>query len=419
MYYSKLFPKTSKQIPSGAESINHQFLIRGGFIDQLMAGSYSLLPLGWRVYLKIEKIIREELNKIGCQEMLMPLLHPREIWDKTGRWSDPNVQEIMYQFKDVHDREFGLSFTHEEILMYILSKYVRSYKELPVLLYHFSTKFRNELRAKSGILRGREFIMKDLYSAHTSEEDMWKWYEVVKSAYVRIFTRVGLEVKVVEAAGGVFTKGHTHEFQTLAETGEDVIYSCESCDFAQNKEIFEGLDGEPCPRCGKKIKSDQAIEVGNIFPLGTKYSQALGVAYTNESGEQQDVWFASYGIGMTRLIGTLVEVFYDDKGIIWPESVAPYQVHLIGIGLEVGNVKKEAEKIYKLLLAEGIEVLFDDRIDVSAGAKFADSDLIGIPYRVVVSQKTLEAEKLEVKKRSEHDTVFISLQDLIKKVTAN
>src|SRR3989344_6197906 len=412
MKYSKLFPKTLKNAPSGAQSLNHQLLVRGGFIDQLMAGSYSLLPLGWRVYLKIENIIREELNKVDCQEMLMPLLHPREIWDKTGRWSDPAVKEIMYQFKDIHDREFGLSFTHEEIVMYILGKFVRSYKDLPVLVYHFSTKFRNELRAKSGILRGREFIMKDLYSAHTSEEDMWKWYEVIKDAYLKIFKRVGLDVKVVEAAGGVFTNGHTHEFQAFTKNGEDTIYFCEKCDFIQNKEIFEGKTGDKCPRCGGEIKVSSSIEVGNIFPLGTKYSNALGVSYQDEKGEKQEVWFASYGVGMTRLIGTLVEIFHDDKGIIWPNSVAPYMVHLIGLDLQDAKVVAEAEKVYKLLQAEGIEVLFDDRIGVSAGAKFADADLIGIPYRVVISKKT--KDQLEVKKRSEKETKFVSFEEFLK-----
>lgn len=414
MRYSQLFPKTLKQAPTDATAVNHQLLVRGGFIDQLMAGSYTLLPLGWRVYLKIETIIREELNKIGCQEMLMPLLHPREIWDQTGRWSNPDVQEIMYQFKDIHDREFGLSFTHEEIMMYTLGKFISSYKDLPVLLYHFSTKFRNELRAKSGILRGREFIMKDLYSAHTSEEDMKKWYEVVKQAYLDIFRRIGLEVRVTEAAGGVFTEGHTHEFQAFAEAGEDITYYCSHCDFAQNKEIYEGTSQDKCPRCGSEIKTAKSIEVGNIFPLGTKYSKGMGATFTNETGQAQPLWFASYGIGMTRLIGTLVEVFHDERGVIWPASVAPFQVHLVGLDLEDQGVIKKAERIYQLLQADGLEVLFDDRVEARAGQKFADADLIGIPYRVVVSKKT--EEKLEVKTRSSSETEFMTLPALLAKI---
>lgn len=411
MLYSKLFPKTLKQIPAGAESLNHQMLIRGGFIDQLMAGSFTLLPLGWRVYLKIENIIREELDNAGCQEMLMPLLHPREIWDKTGRWSDPDVKKIMYQFKDIHNREFGLSFTHEEIVMYILGKYIRSYKDLPVSIYHFSTKFRNEPRARSGILRGREFIMKDLYSAHTNEEDMISYYEMIKDVYVKIFKRVGLEVIVTQAGGGVFTKGFTHEFQVLCETGEDEIIYCPGGDYAQNVEISQVKEGKQCDLGHGPLKKAKTIEVGNIFPLGTKYSKAMGVSYKDEKGKDQDVWFASYGIGMTRLIGTLVEVFNDEKGIIWPGSVAPYKVHIVGLDMEDESVKGEAERIYKLLQAEGIEVLFDDREGVSAGAKFADCDLIGIPYRVVISKKT--GEKLEVKKRSEKETRFLKLEEFI------
>lgn len=411
MLYSKLFPKTLKQTPAGAESVNHQLLVKAGFIDQLMAGSYTLLPLGRKVYLKIENIIREELNKADCQEMLMPLLHPREIWDATGRWSDPGVKEIMYQFSDIHKKEFGLSFTHEEIVAHILSKFIRSYKDLPVFLYHFSTKFRNELRARSGILRGREFIMKDLYSAHSSEEDMWEGYEKIKQAYLKAFRRVGLDAKVVEAGGGVFTKNNTHEFQVLATTGEDTIYYCEKCDFAENEEIYKDRKDDKCPKCGSKIKHSHSIEVGNIFPFGQKYTKELGVTFTDENGKNQIPYFASYGIGMTRLIGTLVEIFHDDKGIIWPQSVAPFQVHLVGLDLEGEKVKGEAERVYKLLQTEGIEVLFDDRVDVSAGAKFADADLIGIPIRVVVSKRT--GEKLEVKKRSEKETKFLRFEQLI------
>lgn len=271
--YSSYFPKTQKTAPSGAESINHQLLVRAGFIDQLMAGSWTLLPLGLRVVSKINDIIREELNKTGAWEMAMPLLHPRDIWDTTGRWSDPRVKEIMYQFQDIHGREYGLSFTHEEIVMNLLGKHNLSYKDLPIKVYQFSTKFRNEPRAKSGILRGREFLMKDLYSAHLSEEDMYKYYEEVKRSYLEIFKRIGLEVKVVEASGGVFTDKYTHEFQVFSESGEDITYYCDKCDFAQNEEIFEGKVGEKCHRCGSVIKSAKSIEVGNIFSFRNQILQ--------------------------------------------------------------------------------------------------------------------------------------------------
>lgn len=415
MKYSQLFPKTIKQAPVGAESVNHQLLVRGGFMDQLMAGSWTLLPLGYRVVSKINQIIREELNATGAQEMLMPLLHPKEIWAQTGRWDNKDVQEIMYQFKDIRGREFGLSFTHEEIVMDLLHKHISSYKDLPVKIYHFSTKFRNEPRAKSGILRGREFMMKDLYSAHASEEDMWKYYNQVKESYLKIFRRIGLDAKVVEASGGVFTKNTTHEFQVISPVGEDTIYYCQNCDFAQNKEVFEGKEGDSCPRCGGKIIEGRSIEVGNIFPFGTeKYAQMMKVSFKDKNGKEELVHFASYGIGSTRLMGTLVEVFHDERGVIWPESVAPYQVHLVGLDLEDKEIQAKAEKIYKLLEAEGVEILFDDRLGVSAGEKFADADLIGIPYRVVISKKT--EDKLEVKKRNEKNTEFLSSEEMLEKL---
>jgi len=415
MRYSQVFPKTQKNPPSGAEAENHKLLVRAGFVDQLMAGSFTLLPLGFRVIEKIKQIIREELNETGASEMLMPLLHPKEIWDQTGRWSDPDVKQIMYQFKDIHDKEFGLSFTHEEIVMNLLSKYVQSYKDLPVKIYHFSTKFRNEPRARSGVLRGREFMMKDLYSAHVSEEDMYKYYNLVKDVYPKIFKRIGLDVVVVEAAGGVFTPNHTHEFQVVSEVGEDVIFMCDctdkSCDckFAQNKEIFKGQEGDKCPDCGDcVIKAVSAIEVGNIFPLDTKYSEKMNVFYTDKDGNKKPLWFASYGIGPTRVMGTLVEVFHDDKGIVWPKAVAPFAVYLISLGKD-----ERAKEIEEALEKLGIEVLFDDR-DVNAGQKFSDADLIGIPVRLVVSEKT--GDKIEYKERKNTESELLSLEEVIAKL---
>jgi prolyl-tRNA synthetase len=412
MKYSTFFPKTLRQVPSGAESVNHQLLVRAGFIDQLMAGSWTLLPLGLRVVSKINDIIRDELNKTEALEMQMPLLHPREIWDSSGRWDDPGVKEIMYQFKDIHGREYGLSFTHEEIVMNLLGKHNFSYKDFPIKVYQFSTKFRNEPRAKSGILRGREFMMKDLYSAHVSEEDMYEYYNQIKEAYVQIFNRIGFEgTKIVEASGGVFTKNYTHEFQVLSPVGEDTIFFCNSCGFAQNKEVFNGEVGGKCPKCEEKIESASSIEVGNIFPLGTKYSESMKVFFKDEGGAEKPIHFASYGIGPTRVMGTLVEIFHDEKGIIWPESVAPFKVHLVGLNLDDKHTAEYAEKVYKLLQAEGVEVLFDDRKNASPGEKFADADLIGIPYRVVVSKKN--GEKLEVKKRAVEKTEFLTYQELL------
>jgi prolyl-tRNA synthetase len=416
MKYSTFFPKSTKREFKEDLSVNAILLQKAGYIDQLMAGSYTLLPLGFRVVEKIKNIIREELNATGAQEMLMPLLHPREIWDQTGRWSDPDVKQIMYQFKDIHEKEFGLSFTHEEIVMHILGKFVQSYKDLPVKVYHFSTKFRNEPRAKSGILRGREFMMKDLYSAHVSEEDMYEYYNLVKFAYPKIFERMGLTVKVVEASGGVFTDKNSHEFQVLSDVGEDTVFYCDckddkcDCKFAQNDEIYKGKEGDKCPECEDcTIKSSKAIEVGNIFPLGTRYSEKMGVLYKDKDGKENPIWFASYGIGPTRTMGTIVEMFHDERGIIWPASVTPFHVYLISL-----NKNEEAEKIEKEMEKAGIEVLMDDR-NVSAGEKFANADLLGFPYRLVVSEKT--GDKIEVKKRNEEATELLSVEDVISKLS--
>ncbi|MCX6704807.1 MAG: His/Gly/Thr/Pro-type tRNA ligase C-terminal domain-containing protein, partial [Candidatus Woesebacteria bacterium] len=401
MRQSQLFPKTRKEAPKDAESINHKLLVRGGFIDQLMSGSWTLLPMGLRVVTKINQIIREEMNAVGGQEMLMPLLHPKEIWSETGRWD--KADEIMYKLTDSRKKEYVLSFTHEEIVMDLLRKNIKSYQDLPVAVYHFSTKFRNEPRARSGILRGREFMMKDLYSAHVSEEDMMSYYEKVKEAYVKIFTRLGFNFKVVEAAGGVFTERHTHEFQVLDANGEDTIFACDKCDYAVNKEIFEGKAGEVCPKCkkGKIEELTELVEVGNIFPLGAWYSERMRVYFTDKDGGKKPVWFASYGIGPTRVMGALVEVNNDERGIIWPKAVAPFDVHLINLKStassdgQISNLK--SDEVYKKLENAGIEVLYDDR-DVQAGEKFGDADLIGIPVRLVISERN--GDKIEWKERT-------------------
>lgn len=407
MRQSQLFPKTKREAPKEAESINHKLLVRAGFIDQLMAGSWTLLPLGWRVVTKINQIIREEMNAVGGQEMLMPLLHPKEIWNETGRWD--KAGEIMYKLADSRGKEYGLSFTHEEIVMDILRKNIKSYADLPVYVYHFSTKFRNEPRARSGILRGREFMMKDLYSAHVSEEDLMAYYEKVKGAYSKIFKRLGFNFRVTEASGGVFTDRMTHEFQVLSEGGEDTIYYCDKCDWGQNKEIFQGKEGEKCPKCKKgKIVGAKSIEVGNIFPLGTWYAERMRVYYTDKNGMKKPVWFGSYGIGPTRVLGTLVEVSHDEKGILWFPQVAPYDAHLIEL-----PGANNAKEIYGQLRDKGIEVLWDDR-EVAAGEKFADSDLIGIPVRLVVSDKT--KDKIEWKRRDSERAELISFDELASKL---
>lgn len=406
--YSELFPKTQKEAPRGAEAENHKLLVRAGFIDQLMAGSFTLLPLGFRVVEKIKEIIREELNSTGAQEMLMPLMHPKEIWNETGRWD--SAKDVMYQFKK-DSKEFALSFTHEEIIVDLIRKHNIKLSDFPIKLYHFSTKFRHELRAKSGILRGREFLMKDLYSAHLREDDMYKYYNEVISAYLKIFKRMGLDVKVVEASGGVFTDKNSHEFQVLSSVGEDTIFYCDKCDFAQNDEIAKVKVGDKCPNCDGKILTSKAIEVGNIFPLGTMYAEKMGALYTDEKGSQKPIWLASYGIGPTRILGTLVEVNHDEKGIMWPKNVAPYDVHLIHLDEET---KESAQKTYDLLAEKGIEVLWDDRIDASAGEKFATSDLIGIPVRLVISKRT--GDKIEFKERKGEKEELLSLEEVFERL---
>jgi prolyl-tRNA synthetase len=407
MRYSKLFGRTLREAPKDEVSKNAKLLLKAGFIDKLMAGSYTLLPLGFRVKQKIEQIIREEMDATGANEMLMPLLHPKGIWNETGRWE--TAKEIMYQLKK-DDKEFGLSFTHEEIVMDLIRKHITGPKDFPLKVYHFSTKFRHEARPKSGILRGREFLMKDLYSAHLTREDMYKYYWEVADAYLKIFKKIGLEAKIVEAAGGVFTKEHTHEFQVLCDRGEDTIYYCDSCDFAQNKEIFTGKVGEECPKCHKgKIIEAKAIEVGNIFPLGTMYAEKMGVVYAGNP-----IWLASYGIGPTRIIGTLAEIYGDEKGLSWPKSVAPYQVHLLALNNQEESVLKRANMVYESLLSEGIEVLYDDRIEASTGAKFNDADLIGIPVRLVISPKT--GERIEWKERTSEKVEMLSLEEVVRRL---
>ncbi len=410
MFQSQLFPKTKKQAPKDAVSVNHKLLVRAGFIDQLMAGSWTLLPLGWRVVNKINQIIREEMNAIGGQEMLMPLLHPKSIWNETGRWD--KADEIMYKLKDSRKREYVLSFTHEEIVMDLLRKNIKSYADLPIAVYHFSTKFRNEPRARSGILRGREFMMKDLYSAHETEEDLLNYYEKVKLAYKKVFERIGFNFRITEASGGVFTDRYTHEFQVLVDSGEDTIFICDKCDWGVNAEIFEKEEGVLCEKCGEgRILKRKSIEVGNIFPLGTWYAERMRMYFTDREGKKRPVWFGSYGIGPTRTMGTWVEVSHDEKGIIWNKVISPFDIHLLDI-----RTNKDANVVDDLffkLCQAGLETLVDDR-EISPGEKFADSDLIGIPVRLVISDKT--ADLIEYKDRRSEETKLLSLDELLNRL---
>lgn len=407
MRQSQLFTKTLKTASKDDVALNAQLLTRGGFIYKNSAGVYSFLPLGWRVIRNISNIVREEMDAIGGQEMLMAALHDKHYLKATGRWD----VDVVYKVISGEDKEpaANISWTHEEILTEIATKYVSSYKDLPFAAYQIQTKFRHEPRAKSGLLRGREFLMKDLYSFHVSEADLYEYYARVAEAYQKIFSRCGLKAYYTLAAGGDFTANNTHEFQVEAAVGEDTVYICSKCEYAENKEIAKMKDGGACVKCGGSVKEIKAIEVGNIFPLGTKYAKAFGLAFTNAKGEKEDVVMGSYGIGISRLMGVIVEKFNDGNGIVWPESVAPFAVHLLALGGADGT------HVCESLQKAGVQVLYDDR-DIAPGAKFAEADLIGIPWRIVVSQK-LKADggdKVELKKRSEAGVKIVSLEEALK-----
>jgi len=408
MLQSKLFGKTIKDAPKDEMSVNADLLYRAGYVEKLMAGVYNYLPLGVRVLDKIKTIVKEEMNATGAMELLMPALQPKELWDETGRWE--TMKEVMFQFKGRGDSDIGVACTHEEVITDLVRKRIFSYKELPVSLYQIQDKFRNEPRAKSGLLRGREFWMKDMYSFHTSDADFQKYYDEVKIAYLKLFQRCGLDAKIVEADGGLFTTKRTHEFQVFCETGEDTIRYCEKCDFAQNIEICEVQVGDQCPNCGAQIMEAKGIEVGNIFPLETKYSKAMKAEFTDESGKRQAMIMGCYGIGVSRVMGSIVELHHDDKGIVWPKAIAPFQVHLISLNKENDEIKNAADELYQKLLLEKIEVLYDDR-EESAGKKLNDADLIGLPMRIVISAKTLKENSVEIKERDKDDARLIALSD--------
>lgn len=410
MLQSKLFGKTLKTAPKDEVSHNAELLIRAGFIDKLMAGVYSYLPLGLRVLNKIKNIIREEINTIDGQEVLMPALQPRTLWEETGRWQDPG-SAVMFQFKGREDREYGLGWTHEEVIVDIVRRRISSYKDLPLYLYQIQDKFRDEPRPKSGLLRGREFSMKDLYSFHTSEGDLLDFYEKTKLAYQRIFQRCGLDTLITEASGGSFTKEYSHEFQVLTPFGEDIIHYCPARDFAQNKEISKLEAGDRCPACGEKILEGKTIEVGNIFKLYQKYSTPMNLQFTDAQGKKHDVIMGCYGLGPSRIMGAIVEIHYDKEGILWPENVAPFQIHLLSIGTDE-KVAKKAQEVYDSLSQKGWEVLYDNR-DVSAGIKFADADLIGLPTRLVISEKTLAKDSIEIKKRGDKESKLQSFSSAL------
>jgi prolyl-tRNA synthetase len=395
MLQSRLFTKTKKEAPKDEVSKNAQLLIRAGFINKEMAGVYSFLPLGLRVLNKVIGVIRSEMESIGGQEVFMTALQEKELWQKTDRWDDAKV-DVWFKTFLKNGTELGLGSTHEEPITRMMAGQVSSYRDLPALVFQFQTKFRNETRAKSGIMRTREFIMKDLYSFAKSEEEHERIYAEVRAAYVRIFERVGLGDRTYAAfaSGGIFSK-YSEEFQTVSDAGEDFIYVDSESGRALNKEV---LHDDVLADLGIKRENlieKKSIEVGNIFTLGTRFSEPIGLSFRDETGGTHPVLMGCYGIGPGRVMGTIAETLSDEKGLVWPESVAPFRIHLLSLGAD----EKSAE-VYQDLVSAGIEVLYDDR-DLSAGQKFAESDLLGIPYRIIIGRRSIESGMAEVKYRSD------------------
>lgn len=412
MKQTQLFTKTLKNAPADEVAKNAQLLIRGGYVYKNMAGVYSFLPLGLKVIENINSIIREEMNALGAQEMYMPSLQDPALWKKSDRWDDDKV-DVWFKGELKAGGEVGFAWTHEEVITEIMSKFVSSYKDLPFSAYHIQTKFRNEVRAKSGIMRTREFWMKDLYTFCATEEQHTEIYEAFAVAYKNVFDRIGIGHKTYKtfASGGAFTK-FSHEFQTLAEAGEDIVYVNEDKGIAVNEEVLEEADLSELGVTKDELEKRKSIEVGNIFSLGTKFSEAIGLTFKNEAGETVPVIMGSYGIGPARAMGTVVDLLSDEKGIVWPESIAPFQIHLVGLNLDDSEITDFADGIYTSLQRREIKVLYDDRVEVRAGEKFADSDLLGMPYRVVISKKTKDEGRFEVVTRATGEIRFLTEDEL-------
>ncbi len=412
MRLTNLFTKTSKDSPADEVSKNAQLLIKAGFVYKEMAGVYAYLPLGLRVIEKIKQVVREEMNAINSQEIIMTGLQRKEIWEQTGRWDD-TVVDIWFKTKLKDDTEVGLGWSHEEPIVEMLKQYVKSYKDLPISVYQFQTKMRNELRAKSGIMRGREFVMKDMYSLHTSAEDLDNYYNQVIDAYKRVYDRLGIgsDTYVTFASGGAFTK-FSHEFQTICDAGEDVIYLHRGRNIAINEEVLDDATKE-LGVSREELEAVKTAEVGNIFNFGSQKTDDMGLKFTDASGQQASIYLGSYGIGITRVMGVVVEKLSDEKGIIWPESIAPAKVYLIGIGSD--EAIKKADELYKDLSDRGVEVIYDDR-DLRPGQKFADAELMGIPYRITVSDRLLADNNFELTVRSSGETSILTHDALLDKL---
>ncbi len=415
MRYSKLFSKTTKTVSEDEVSNNAQLLIKAGFVYKEMAGVYAYLPLGIRVIDKIKQIVREEMNNIGADELIMTSLQRKELWEKTDRWDDEKV-DVWFKSALKNGTEVGFGWSHEEPISEMMKQYINSYRDLPVYVYQFQTKLRNELRAKSGIMRGREFVMKDMYSYSISDEAHEKFYDAIKDAYLKSFERMGIgeDTFFTFASGGAFTQ-FSHEFQTICEAGEDVCYLDKEKRIAINEEVYTDEVIKQLGLDKTKLEKVKTAEVGNIFSFGSSKSEDLDLYFTDQNGEKKPVILGSYGIGITRAMGIIVEKYNDENGIIWPEAVAPFKFHIVSIANSIDDESyKKSEELYNELIKMGEEVLWDDRMEVRPGEKFSDADLIGLPNRIVVSQKSLEKGGYEIKKRTDKDSKIVkSIEEII------
>lgn len=409
MKLSQIFAQPTKTDIGEGDSLNYQLLTRAGMVSQLMAGVYSYLPLGLVVLRKIEEVVRQAMNEVGGQEILMPTLHPKDNWVQTGGWDGIDV---LFKLKSRTGNEYALGQSEEEVVTPLVLGRIQSYKQLPLAVYQIHWKYRDELRAKSGLMRGREFLMKDMYSFHADQKDFDRYYDEVKQAYLQIYKQLGLVAKVTEASGGGFSEKISYEFMVLTDAGEDDILYCGECDFGVNVEIAKVKAGDKCPRCSKgELKAARASEVGNVFDLGQKYGQDFDLGFVDEKNQKHYPVMGCYGIGISRLMGVIVEKHHDEHGIIWPEAVAPAEIHLIRLG-EDEKVSEAADRLYDELTKSGKTVLYDDR-DETAGVKFADADLIGIPERWTISAKTIANDSVEVKQRSEQESKLVKLDEVL------
>ncbi len=400
-----LFTKTKFEAPKDEVSKNAQLLIRAGFVHKEMAGVYVYLPLGLRVLKNLTELIRKEMNDLGGQEILLSSLQNRVSWEKTGRWSD-QVVDNWFKTKLKNGSEVGLATTHEEPLTELLLDHINSYRDLPVYIYQFQNKFRNEERAKSGILRGREFLMKDLYSFSESEAEHNKFYEKAIDVYHNIFSKVGIgdRTYLTFSDGGSFSD-FSHEFQMITDAGEDTIYIDKEKKIAVNEEVLNDDVLSSLDLSRENLVEEKAVEVGNIFTLGNKFSSTLGLSFSAKTGEKNDVFMGCYGIGISRLMGSIVEALSDEKGLVWPMSIAPFSVHILQVGLNE-SVSQTSTDIYNTLVQEGVDVLLDDR-QINAGEKFADSDLIGVPVQMIISEKNISSGEVELKERATGKVVMV------------